>query len=100
MKDEEEFSDPFLSSFILPPSSLLSLECADPSALFVYRTRRVLRRESGDKSPHSKFFPWNCGREVRHLVVSQADDGSSPFSSANASVAKSDQGTCLLSRGM
>ena len=26
--------------------------------------------------------PWNCGREVRHLVVNQADDGSSPFSSA------------------
>ena len=25
---------------------------------------------------------WNCGREVRHLVVNQADDGSSPFSSA------------------
>src|SRR6185369_17941933 len=24
----------------------------------------------------------NCGREVRHLVVNQADDGSSPFSSA------------------
>ncbi len=42
----------------------------------------------------------NCGREVRHLVVNQADDGSSPFSSANASVAKLDQGTCLLSRGL
>ena len=25
---------------------------------------------------------WNCGREVRHLIVDQADDGSSPFSSA------------------
>ena len=25
----------------------------------------------------------NCGREVRHLIVDQADDGSSPFSSAN-----------------
>ena len=25
----------------------------------------------------------NCGREVRHLVVNQVDDGSSPFSSAN-----------------
>ena len=24
----------------------------------------------------------NCGREVRHLIVDQADDGSSPFSSA------------------
>ncbi len=24
----------------------------------------------------------SCGREVRHLVVNQADDGSSPFSSA------------------
>ena len=29
-------------------------------------------------STHSR----NCGREVRHLVVNQADDGSSPFSSA------------------
>ena len=28
--------------------------------------------------------PGNCGREVRHLVVSQADDGSSPFGSANS----------------
>src|ERR1041385_49222 len=27
-------------------------------------------------------YSWNCGREVRHLVVNQADDGSSPFSSA------------------
>jgi hypothetical protein len=26
----------------------------------------------------------NCGREVRHLIVDQADDGSSPFSSANS----------------
>ena len=42
----------------------------------------------------------SCGREVRHLVVNQADDGSSPFSSANASVAKLAQGTCLLSRGL
>ena len=25
----------------------------------------------------------NCGREVRHLIVDQVDDGSSPFSSAN-----------------
>ena len=24
----------------------------------------------------------SCGREVRHLAVNQADDGSSPFSSA------------------
>src|SRR6185369_1542442 len=31
----------------------------------------------------------NCGRDVRHLIVDQADDGSSPFSSAMlASVAK------------
>ncbi len=24
----------------------------------------------------------NCGREVRHLIVDQVDDGTSPFSSA------------------
>ena len=53
---------------------------------------------SSPVSPPKKFR--NCGREVRHLVVNQADDGSSPFSSANASVAKLDQGTCLLSRGL
>jgi hypothetical protein len=28
-------------------------------------------------------FARNCGRGVRHLIVDQADDGSSPFSSAN-----------------
>jgi hypothetical protein len=28
------------------------------------------------------MFTRNCGREVRHLIVDQADDGSSPFSSA------------------
>src|SRR6185369_8914279 len=50
------------------------------------------------QSSNNKFR--NCGREVRHLVVNQADDGSSPFSSANASVAKLAQGTCLLSRGL
>ena len=27
-------------------------------------------------------YIWNCGREVRHLIVDQVDDGSSPFSSA------------------
>ena len=27
-------------------------------------------------------FARNCGRGVRHLIVDQADDGSSPFSSA------------------
>src|SRR5215213_7227869 len=30
-----------------------------------------------------KFLARNCGRGVRHLIVDQADDGSSPFSSAN-----------------
>jgi hypothetical protein len=87
-----------------------------------------LRRVSNvrPETPNSKPVFGNCGREVRHLIVDQADDGSSPFSSANlcqkpdrqggpvakralagarasdthASVAKSDQGTCLLSRGM
>ncbi len=29
-------------------------------------------------------FSRNCGRGVRHLIVDQADDGSSPFSSANS----------------
>src|SRR5678816_4679780 len=32
--------------------------------------------------PSTHPIAWNCGREVRHLVVNQADDGSSPFSSA------------------
>ena len=30
----------------------------------------------------TRLYLWNCGREVRHLIVDQADDGSSPFSSA------------------
>ena len=29
-----------------------------------------------------KILARNCGRGVRHLIVDQADDGSSPFSSA------------------
>src|SRR5215471_3690145 len=42
--------------------------------------------QSGDRRFKSdtrcQLFTRNCGREVRHLIVDQADDGSSPFSSA------------------
>ena len=38
------------------------------------------KQSSKFKVQNNKFR--NCGREVRHLVVNQADDGSSPFSSA------------------
>ena len=43
--------------------------------------------QSGDSSVQIRhalpnFLKRNCGREVRHLIVDQADDGSSPFSSA------------------
>lgn len=64
-----------------------------------HRTVTAAREGSTPFDP-PKFLVRNCGREVRRLIVDQVDDGSSPFSSANASVAKLDQGTCLLSRGV
>ena len=41
----------------------------------------VLKNQSAIGNRKSAMFR-SCGREVRHLVVNQADDGSSPFSSA------------------
>ena len=59
--------------FRRPPQYKTSFELlVSSSADFKLETRN---------SELETFFR-NCGREVRHLVVNQADDGSSPFSSA------------------
>ena len=39
-------------------------------------------REGSTPFDPPKFLARNCGRGVRHLIVDQVDDGSSPFSSA------------------
>ena len=62
-----------------------------PKELLIDRSGEMGKGRSGDRETVSvsPFPPTsasghlrNCGREVRHLVVNQADDGSSPFSSA------------------
>src|SRR5262249_48091384 len=47
------------------------------------RQRRKTCAQIGNRQLEIKNVR-NCGREVRHLIVDQADDGSSPFSSANS----------------
>src|SRR6266480_2165395 len=57
---------------------------------FLWRVRQARLKppdsQSGDRRFKSdtrcQIFIRNCGREVRHLIVDQVDDGSSPFSSA------------------
>jgi hypothetical protein len=49
--------------------------------LVEHRTVTAAREGSTPFDP-PKFLARNCGREVRHLIVDQVDDGSSPFSSA------------------
>lgn len=56
-------------------------------------------REGSTPFDPPNFLARNCGRKVRHLIVDQADDGSSPFSSAMRQWPNR-QGTCLLSRGV
>ena len=47
-----------------------------------HRTVTAAREGSSPFDPPKNFLARNCGRGVRHLIVDQADDGSSPFSSA------------------
>ena len=60
----------------------------DPPKLFgalgkTGRSRLTFNQEIAGSNPARATNSYrNCGREVRHLVVNQADDGSSPFSSA------------------
>ena len=59
-----------------PPNSNGALGKAGSSHL-------ILNQEIVGSNPtRAAIFKRNCGREVRHLIVDQADDGSSPFSSA------------------
>ena len=51
------------------------------SSTVEHRTVTAAREGSSPFDP-PKIFARNCGRGVRHLIVDQADDGSSPFSSA------------------
>ena len=59
----------------------LSPACVGRSSTAEHRTVTAAREGSSPFDP-PKFLAWNCGRGVRHLIVDQADDGSSPFSSA------------------
>ena len=61
-----------------------------PKDLLIDRSGEMEKGRRGDKANRGLRFPIsasghlrNCGREVRHLIVDQVDDGSSPFSSAN-----------------
>ena len=58
-----------------PPNSLSIFDCRLPI------DGTALHNKSAIANWQSQMFG-NCGREVRHLIVDQADDGSSPFSSA------------------
>ena len=56
-----------------------------PKSLPIVDFRLSIDGRIDDKSAIGNWkskISWNCGREVRHLIVDQADDGSSPFSSA------------------
>ena len=52
------------------------------SSMAEHRTVTAAREGSTPFDPPKLFLTRNCGRGVRHLIVDQADDGSSPFSSA------------------
>ena len=53
-----------------------------PVSGYEFRVSSYTDSNSRPETPNSKPVIRNCGREVRRLIVDQADDGSSPFSSA------------------
>ncbi len=65
-----------ISDFFVPSSQKEFSNCA-----LIMRVLLPLRSECQGQDVRTPSDR-NCGREVRHLIVDQADDGSSPFSSA------------------
>ena len=70
-----------------PPKSLPIVDCRMPIGRFLELpipcgARRLAPIGNRQSAIVNHQCLGSCGREVRHLVVNQADDGSSPFSSA------------------